>query len=171
MWAIEKGPKGEGVIIFYDFGMMNSFVRRLVDFFFAVYCTYLYTSGQSFHFPPTWTFVFWAFFSIDGIGKLLNPRYDLTKLTLPYLKKCCWIWRTATFLRRRCFELENAAINQAVAQPRRAVVVEDIVKRLEQGELNLRVRTLEVERELERSKLAKKNTFEAVLSGLLFQTV
>jgi hypothetical protein len=42
MWAIEKGPKGEGVIIFYDFGMMNSFERRLVDFFFAVYCTYLY---------------------------------------------------------------------------------------------------------------------------------
>jgi hypothetical protein len=49
--------------------------------------------------------------------------------------------------------------------------VEDIFKRLEQGELNLRVRTLEFERELERSKLAKKNTFEAVLSGLLFQAV
>jgi hypothetical protein len=47
--------------------------------------------------------------------------------------------------------------------------VEDIVKRLEKGDLNLRVRTLEVERELELSKLAKKNTFEAELSGLLFQ--
>ena len=45
------------------------------------------TENNSFRFPPTFTFVFRAFVSIEGIGKELDPDFDLGKLAQPFLEK------------------------------------------------------------------------------------
>lgn len=113
-------------------------------------------ADKPFDFPPKWTFVFRAFSTIDGIGKGLDPRgFDLSRISQPYLKELANLrdGSTATTALKevgRRVGLRPKDISQAITQPRNVAEIADRVRRIEDGDVKLRVRTVEVERMLER---------------------
>jgi len=112
-------------------------------------------SDKPFVLPPKWTFVFRAFSTIDGIGKTLDGGFDLSRISQPYLRELANLRdgsTTTTMLREvgRRVGLRPEDIGQVVTQPRSVAKLAAAVTRIEEGEVKLRVRTLEVERMLER---------------------
>ncbi|CAM9720291.1 unnamed protein product [Pylaiella littoralis] len=120
-----------------------------------------------FKFPPTFTFVFRAFTSLDGIGKGLDTKYDLTRLAQPYLQELLDVRDGSfvlsfakTFLKKVGWRPED--LEAVVKSPRNVAYVEDVTRKLEQGDLKLRVRVLESERAFERLELTQTSMYDAL---------
>jgi len=131
-------------------------------------------ADKPFVLPPEWTFVFRAFSTIDGIGKGLSSSYDLSRISQPYLKELATLRdgsTTTTVLKEagRRLGLRPVDVGQVVTQPRTVAEVAERVRRIEGGDVKLRVRTLEVERTLERME-ERQTVFGAGLgAALLYQ--
>jgi predicted unusual protein kinase regulating ubiquinone biosynthesis (AarF/ABC1/UbiB family) len=124
-------------------------------------------SDVPFKFPPTFTFVFRAFTSLDGIGKGLDPKYDLTRLAQPYLKELIDLRdgsATLSLLKAWGKQLgwRPVDISNAVTSPRKIANLENIITRMEQGDLKLRVRVLESERSFQRLEILQNNMILAI---------
>jgi predicted unusual protein kinase regulating ubiquinone biosynthesis (AarF/ABC1/UbiB family) len=139
-------------------------------------------SDVPFKFPPTFTFVFRAFTSLDGIGKGLDPKYDLTRLAQPYLKELVDLRDGSATLSAlktisKKLGLRPIDIAQTIQQPRKVANLEDILTRMEQGDLKLRVRVLESERSFKRMELVQSNMATALAAstflnaGIVLSTV
>ena len=44
------------------------------------------SADKPFRFPATFTFVVRSFTVLDGIGKSLNPRFDISEIAAPYAR-------------------------------------------------------------------------------------
>lgn len=44
------------------------------------------SADKPFRFPATFTFVVRSFTVLDGIGKSLSPRFDMTEIAAPYAR-------------------------------------------------------------------------------------
>jgi len=132
---------------------------------------------RPFLFPPKFTFVFRAFSTIDGIGKSLDPaEFDLSRLSQPYLRELADLRDGSTAasalkeLGRRV-GLRPVDLAQVVTQPRVVSALHESVRRIEEGEVKLRVRALEVERQLERVELRQRFVGASLGLGFLLQTM
>ena len=135
------------------------------------------TDNNSFRFPSTFTFVFRAFVSIEGIGKELDPDFDLGKLAQPFIEKFTDSQKGyksqseknfAIF--RKATGLNTEDINTAVMQPRKIAYIEETLRAMETGSLKVRVRSLENEKALERMNL-RQSVSENILMSSLFLNV
>lgn len=119
-------------------------------------------SDVPFKFPPTFTFVFRAFTTLDGIGKGLDSKYDLTRLAQPFLKELIDLRdgsATLSFIKTwgKRLGLRPLDIKQVVMSPRNVARVEETLQKMEQGDLKVRVRNLESEKSFKRMELVQNN--------------
>ncbi|CAN8251579.1 unnamed protein product [Cochlearia groenlandica] len=128
-------------------------------------------ADQPFRFPATFTFVVRAFSVLDGIGKGLDPRFDITEIAKPYALELlrfreAGVEVAVKDLRKR-WDRQSQAVYNLFRQADRVEKLAGIIQRLEQGDLKLRVRALESERAFQRVATVQKTVGSAVAAGSL----
>lgn len=127
------------------------------------------TEQQVFRFPSTFTFIFRAFASIDGIGKGLAPNdFDIGKSAAPFVQALAAEDAPSTLSRFAAVTgLRPTDIDMAITQPKKVEYLEQTIRAMEQGDLKIRVRSLENERALARLSLGQSVTNKLLCSALL----
>lgn len=122
--------------------------------------------NQPFRFPATFTFVMRAFSTLEGVGKGLDPAFNFMEVAQPFATE---LMRNGGFsptdrtdllseLGRQATQMGNTALGL----PRR---LEDVLDQIEQGDLQIRVRSQETDRILRRLGYVNMGTSYAVLFG------
>ncbi|XP_024023620.1 protein ACTIVITY OF BC1 COMPLEX KINASE 8, chloroplastic isoform X2 [Morus notabilis] len=128
-------------------------------------------ADQPFRFPATFTFVVRAFSVLDGIGKGLDPRFDITEIAKPYALELLKFREAGieVILKdvRKRWDRQSQAFYNLFRQADRVAKLAEIIQRLEQGDLKLRVRALESERAFQRVATVQKTIGNAVAAGSL----
>jgi predicted unusual protein kinase regulating ubiquinone biosynthesis (AarF/ABC1/UbiB family) len=123
--------------------------------------------NQPFRFPATFTFVMRAFSTLEGVGKGLDPEFNFMEVAKPFAAELM----TNGNLSGRdengglLGELSRQAAqvgSSAFGLPRR---LEDTLDKLEQGDIRVRVRSIETDRALRRISNANLATNYALLVG------
>jgi len=132
------------------------------------------TDNNVFRFPPTFTFIFRAFASIDGIGKGLDNKFDVGKLAQPFVEKFIEDQKGYKSAVDKSFNIFQKAtglnkddINSAVSSPRKIAYIEETMRSIEEGNLKIRVRSLENEKALEKMELTQQRMENIVLASLM----
>lgn len=133
------------------------------------------TENNSFRFPATFTFVFRAFVSVEGIGKELDSSFDIGKLAQPFLEKFIDEQKGYNSKFEKNFEkfqtatgLNSWGIDTALTQPKKVAYIEETIRAMESGSLKIRVRSLENEKALERMSLRFGLMENLLLASILF---
>ena len=131
------------------------------------------TDNNSFRFPSTFTFVFRAFVSIEGIGKELDPDFDIGKLAQPFVETFTNSQagnKSETEKKIERFQkgtgLNYDSIMTALRQPEKVAYIEETLRGMASGELKVRTRSLENEKALERIGLKQSVTENLMLSAV-----
>jgi len=137
------------------------------------------TEANVFRFPSTFTFIFRAFASIDGIGKGLDTDFDIGQLSQPFVEELTDQARYGDVIEAKVDPttklltqfgsltgLNEKDINTAVTSPRKIQYLEETVRAMEQGSLKIRVRSLENEKVLERLAITQAQTTSLLVASV-----
>ena len=125
--------------------------------------------GQPFRLPPDLIFVLRALSTFEGVGRTLDPDFTLVDIAKPYLiplmtnqdKDNSQSPGARVFLSGLSRQAAEAG-SRALGIPRR---LDENLARLEQGDLQVQVRSGDSERVLRRLVLAQKSSGQATLLG------
>ncbi|CAI7842766.1 unnamed protein product [Closterium sp. NIES-53] len=124
------------------------------------------------HFPSCrFTFVVRAFSVLDGIGKGLDAKFDISEIAKPYALELLRFREVGTELffkdLKKRWDRQSQAFRNLLRQPSRVEKLADVILRLEQGDLKLRVRTLENERAFKRVATMQNTIGSAIAAATL----
>lgn len=132
------------------------------------------TENNVFRFPSTFTFIFRAFASVEGIGKELDPEFDIGKMAQPFIEKFIEAQKGYTSdtekniaIFQKATGLNKDDINTAVMAPRKIQYIEETLRAIEAGNLKIRVRSLENEKALERQSLTQSRMENLLLASVM----
>jgi len=128
-------------------------------------------ADQPFRFPAEFTFVVRAFTVLDGIGKSLDNRFDISEIAAPYARD--FVLEGRPRLKKmqeelgKKAELQARALRNLFTGPNMIEDMNIVVSKMERGELKLRVRALEAERALARLEVWQSAVTGTVISTML----
>ncbi|KAL5861697.1 hypothetical protein ACOSQ4_002993 [Xanthoceras sorbifolium] len=111
---------------------------------------------QPFRFPSTFAFVLRAFSTMEGNVHLLDPKFSLMKAAAPYAQELLHMRENQPFGTQLVEEIRKQtddARTHTVSMPYRIQRIEEFVQQLEEGDIKLRVRVLESEREARKATM------------------
>ncbi|MGK7881884.1 MAG: ABC1 kinase family protein [Crocosphaera sp.] len=123
--------------------------------------------SQPFRLPPQMTFILKSLTTLDGIARALDPQYNLLAASQPFVKNLALSGSggsVVTVIVRQAKEMIKTSLNQANLSEK---FLRGFEERIDRGELQFRVRSLENERVLKRINLGIKSLIYACLTGFV----
>lgn len=131
---------------------------------------YLMFEQQPFRLPAQMTFVLKSLTTLDGVARALNPEYNLLAASQPFVQNIALSQRgeiTFSMLVRQAKDFWKTRFNKSESVEELIIRLES---RLESGELQVRVRSLETELLLKRINLGIKTLVYVCLLGFSILT-
>ncbi|XGV96241.1 MAG: ABC1 kinase family protein [Leptolyngbya sp. BL-A-14] len=125
---------------------------------------------QPFRLPAKMTFILKALTTLDGVARDLDPQYSLMEAAKPFVKSITLTKGSGSSLgelTRQAREYITYKLRQPSATER---LIQRLEERLEQGELELRARSLETDRAIKTIHLSLKSLIYACLTGFALLT-
>jgi len=120
---------------------------------------------QPFRLPPQMTFIIKALTTLDGIARNLDPQYSLLSASQPFIRNIARS-TTPSNLFVTIARQGKMFLQQQLQKPSRLEnTLQNFQERLEQGELQIRIRSLENERITKTIYLALKALIYTCLTG------
>ncbi|NCQ04805.1 MAG: AarF/ABC1/UbiB kinase family protein, partial [Cyanobacteria bacterium] len=126
---------------------------------------YIMFEQQPFRLPPQMTFIIKALTTLDGIARNLDPQYSLLSASQPFIRNIARS-TTPSNLFVTIARQGKMFLQQQLQKPSRLEnTLQNFQERLEQGELQIRIRSLENERITKTIYLALKALIYTCLTG------
>jgi len=128
---------------------------------------YIMFEQQPFRLPAQMMFIVKSLTTLDGIARTLDPHYNFLASAQPFVKSIAVSKGRGSAIGELARQARNF-ITYKLQQPSKAeVFFKRLEQRIEDGELQIRVRNIESERALKRINLALKTLIFACLTGLM----
>ncbi len=128
---------------------------------------YLMFKSQPFRLPPQMTFILKSLTTLDGIARALDPQYNLLAASQPFVKNLALSGSggsVVTVMVRQAKEMLKSSLTQANVSEK---FFRGFEERIDRGELQFRIRSLESERVLKRINLGIRSLIYACLTGFV----